>query len=260
LYQKTQEGFTFTPGLAAARRRVFFTNHLIQIRRNKMRYLYVLLIAALLLGTQPAMFAQAGAPSATVLEAPAGLPSSVGSPVIDGERDAAYGDPIASDPLGDMTEPNLDLHNLYLVEDADNYYIGFDAFASNWGMTYGIYIDTDQVDGSGATTDPWGRAVNAVSAHLPEYTLYVWHDGSDTLNDAQLNHWDGAAWNWPTLASFGGEQGYNGANDFLEYRIPKAALGNPAHIAFGPERGLHQPRLGQRHHHPVQLPGLPAHH
>ncbi len=100
--------------------------------------------------------------------------------IIDGIKEAGWGDPLAVDPTGDMSEPNLDLQGLYVVEDADNYYIGFDATASSWGMTYGIYLDTDQVDGSGATSDPWGRAVNAASARLPEHTLYVWHVGSDT--------------------------------------------------------------------------------
>jgi hypothetical protein len=54
--------------------------------------------------------------------------------IIDGVKEAAWGDPLAADPIGDMTEPNLDLQGLYLVEDANNYYIGFDATASTWGI------------------------------------------------------------------------------------------------------------------------------
>jgi glycosidase len=150
---------------------------------------------------------------------------------IDGVKDAAWGSPLAEDPAGDIDEPNLDLQRLYLVQDADNYYIGLDATASNWGMAYGIYIDTDQLEGSGASTDPWGRSVNAVSAHLPEYSLYVWHDGGDFLENAQLNHWGGSAWSYDSLASQGGEQGYGASNDWLEYRLPKAVLGNPSSIA-----------------------------
>ncbi len=151
---------------------------------------------------------------------------------IDGVKEAAWGDPLASDPVGDMSEPNLDLQGLYLVEDADNYYIGFDATASNWGMTYGIYIDTDQVDGSGANSDPWGRAVNAVPAHLPEHSLYVYHEDWDALQDVQLNHWNGTGWSYDSLISQGGEQGYGPDEDWIEYRVPKAALGNPAAIAL----------------------------
>jgi hypothetical protein len=155
-----------------------------------------------------------------------------GAPFIDGERDQVWGDPAAEDPLGDMTEPNLDLYGLYLVEDTDNFYLGFDAFASNWGMTYGIYLDTDLVDGSGANSDPWGRAVNAISAHLPEYALYVWHPDTDVLEAAQLAHWNGGGWDYPTLVSVGGAQAYSPANDWIEYQIPKAALGNPSSIAL----------------------------
>ena len=151
--------------------------------------------------------------------------------VIDGVKEDAWGDPLANDPVLDMTEPNLDLQGLYLQEDADNYYIGFDATASNWGMAYGIYLDTDQVDGSGATSDPWGRAVNAVPAHLPEHTLYVWHP-EDSLDPVQLNHWDGGGWSYDSLVSQGGEQGYGPAENWIEYRIPKAALGDPASIAL----------------------------
>ena len=160
------------------------------------------------------------------------VPAQEGGIVIDGIREAEWGDPLASDPVGDMSEPNLDLQSLYVVEDADNYYIGFDATASDWGMTYGIYLDTNQVDGSGATGDPWGRAVTAISAHLPEYTLYVWHEDWDALQDVQLNHWDGSVWSYDSLISQGGEQGYGPDDDWIEYRGPKAALGNPSTIAL----------------------------
>ncbi len=160
------------------------------------------------------------------------LPPSGGLITIDGVKDAAYGSAVATDPVADMSEPNLDLNNLYIVDDANNYYIGLDAGATNWGMTYGIYIDTNQVDGSGATTDPWGRAVNAVSIRLPEYALYVYHKDDGALESAQLTTWDGTAWQYPTLVSKGGAQGFSAANHFLEYSIPKAALGSPAHIAI----------------------------
>jgi glycosidase len=183
-----------------------------------MRRLFLALIAVvLLLSGMPT----AAAPSA-----------QNGDIVVDGFKEAAWGEPLASDPAGDISEPNLDLQQLYVVEDANNIYVGFDAIASTYGMTYGLYVDTDQADGSGATSDPWGRAVNAVSAHLPEHTLYVWHEETDTLQDAQINHWDGSGWSYDTLASQGGEQAYGPAEDWIEYRVPKTALGNPTGIAL----------------------------
>jgi glycosidase len=186
-------------------------------RQDKTTPLFsVLLVLALLLSGIPVM----AAPQAQAVSIP-----------IDGVKEAAWGEPLASDPVGDMSAPDLDLQGLYVVQDADNYYIGFDATASTWGMTYGIYLDSDQVDGSGAGSDPWGRAVNAVSAHLPEHTLYVWHP-SDALDDVQLNHWDGAGWSYDSLISQGGEQGYGPDNDWIEYRVPKSALGDPASIAL----------------------------
>ncbi len=159
------------------------------------------------------------------------LPPSGGLIQIDGTKDAAYGAAVASDPLADMSEPNLDLHNLYIVNDANNFYIGFDAYATSWGMTYGIYLDTDQTAGSGASTDPWGRNVAAVDGHRPEFALYVWHKDDGTLDGAQLATWDGSAWQYPTLSGKGGARGFSATNHFLEYSIPKTALANPTHIA-----------------------------
>jgi len=131
-----------------------------------------------------------------------------------------------------MTELNLDLQGLYVVEDTDNYYIGIDATASSWGMAYGIHIDTDLVDGSGAASDPWGRAANTVSTHLPKHTLYVWHDGGDWLQDVQLNHWDGSAWSYDSLISQGSGLGFGPDSDWVEYRVPKAPVGDPTPVAL----------------------------
>lgn len=139
--------------------------------------------------------------------------------------------PVATDPLGDMTEPNLDLHRLGIWEDTENFYIAFDAYASTWGMTYGVYIDSDQETGSGATSDPWGRSVDAVADHLPEHTIYVYHNEDDTLGDAQLNHWNGSIWSFDSLVSQGGTQTYDAAGNTIEYKIPKTALGSPTRIA-----------------------------
>lgn len=185
--------------------------------RKQTAYLFSLLtVLALLLGGVP------------VVAAP---PAQDGPIVIDGVKEAAWGDPLASDPAGDMIDPTFDLQGLYVVEDVDNYYIGFDATADGV-MAYGIYIDTDQVDGSGGTSDPWERAIDAVSAHLPEHTLYVRHGEGDLLQDAELNHWDSSGWSNGTLVSQGGEQGYGPAADWIEYRVPKAALGDPPSIAL----------------------------
>src|SRR4051812_2054758 len=144
---------------------------------------------------------------------------------VDGIHEADWGAPVGTDPQGDMHETNLDLSTLYLVDDAANFYIGFDASATTWGMHYGIAIDTDNVSGSGATSNPWGRAVDTVAARRPEYYLNVWHPGNGTIESAQLNHWDGGSWSFPSLTSLGGEQAYREDNHFIEYRIPKAALG-----------------------------------
>ena len=160
------------------------------------------------------------------------LPAQGATIVIDGVKEAGWGDPLACDPVDDMSEPNLDLHCLYVTEDEDNFFIGFDATASTWGMAYGIYLDTDQVSDSGGTSDPWGRAINTISQHLPEHTLYVWHEDTDALQDVQLNHWNGSGWSYDSLISQGGQQAYGPTNDWIEYRVPKTALGSPTILAL----------------------------
>jgi glycosidase len=164
---------------------------------------------------------------------PASVPVARAAPTtitIDGVHEAAWGAPVGVDPQGDMTESNLDLTSLYVTDDVSNYYIGFDALATSWGMHYGIAIDTDGMSGSGATSNPWGRAVDTVPEHRPEYYLNVWHYDDGTLQDAQLNHWNGASWSFPSLVSQGGAQAYSEANHWIEYRVPKSALGGASRL------------------------------
>ncbi len=150
-------------------------------------------------------------------------------PEIDGINDFLPEDIAGIDPTGDMTETNLDLDTLWAVMLESGLYIGWNAYASEWGCTYGIYITDDTTSGVSATTDPWGRRVTA-SFGYPPFAVYMWHTEEDTMQEAQLCTWQTDSWDYPLLRSVGGEQGYNSEQDFAELFIPTEALGNPSAV------------------------------
>ena len=57
-----------------------------------------------------------------------------------------------------------------MTQDNDYWYFGFQARAGA-DMTYGLYLDLDHVDASGANSDPRGVNVAAISAHRPEFAI-----------------------------------------------------------------------------------------
>ncbi|SHK14836.1 hypothetical protein SAMN02745227_01635 [Anaerobranca californiensis DSM 14826] len=102
--------------------------------------------------------------------------------------------------------------------------IGFHAPAGNWGLTYGLYFDVDNISGSGGTFDPWARAIKTVPEHHPEYVIYAWHNEQRQLEPAKIYAWTGENWKEGSLGSYrGAKQEYSAG--FIKYTIPKAALG-----------------------------------
>jgi hypothetical protein len=97
------------------------------------------------------------------------------------------------------------------------------------GYEWFIAIDTDQVPGSGATSDGYGK-VTFSGNYLPEFILYFaggvgWYETSE---------WDtagGGAWNfrgWTDSCSYGGWSGQN----VSEICIPFSHMGDPDSIAI----------------------------
>ena len=150
--------------------------------------------------------------------------------IIDGINDFLPEDLVGTDPVGDISESNLDLDSLWAVHIGDKWYIGFNVHSGlNYGLAFGIYIFTDSISPSGATSDPWNRLVAAgdtLNPFYPKYILYVWHPETDILENAQLCVWDGNSWNYLILNNTGGEQGYT-SGDFLEFSIPDSVLNYP---------------------------------
>jgi len=88
-----------------------------------------------------------------------------------------------------QTDPELKLERLYLSQDENNFYFGFDAPAINKGIAYGIYIDVDNVPGSGGTSDRWGKAVAAENDHLPEIQIYANHKDDDSWSSSSPKYY-----------------------------------------------------------------------
>lgn len=154
-------------------------------------------------------------------------PSAVRQPPeIDGINDFLQTDLVAVDPTGDISERNLDLDSLWGVFVGDALYIGFNAYArAGFSLSYGLYISIDTTRTSGATRDPWNRNVRA-SFGMPEFALYIWHNDSGVLDEAQLCQWNGV-WNYHSLSSIGGAQGHSPENHFIEIMLPDVAIGSP---------------------------------
>ncbi|MEJ5197810.1 MAG: hypothetical protein WHX53_02695 [Anaerolineae bacterium] len=133
---------------------------------------------------------------------------------------------IATDPAGDMTDPTLDLTDLQVVQDRNYWYFGFRPAQGITGTVYGLYLDLDHVDGSGAPTDARGYAVAAIPAHRPEYAVYVLGtSGVFTTSDVLIYRWTGSAWAPPQrLFDINGGLIYT-PTEYLEFRIPNTAIG-----------------------------------
>jgi hypothetical protein len=126
---------------------------------------------------------------------------------------------------------------------AECLYAGTDTLTITWDATYlyigywnknlatgdlFIDIDTNQLNGSGATTDSWGR-VNFANPFRIEYQVAIEGGG----NSMQINHWTGTAWTYVSYGTHGGSsyEGWSGI-PYTEVRIPWANLGSPTGIAL----------------------------
>ncbi len=152
---------------------------------------------------------------------------------VDGVIDAAYGAPLASDPLGDAVNGvNLDLGELYVAEDATNFYFAFTINANigggnNWGK-YAIYVDTTN-NGSGGATDAWGRNVVVNDPHKPEFGMYSWVD-CGTYNSSCTQFWQWGGSSWSQNGAIDEAARLIGSTSVLEWRMAKTKLGSPSQM------------------------------
>lgn len=157
---------------------------------------------------------------------------AVSTPImsVDGLAEPQYGLPLAVDTAGDGNgNAAMDLLNLYVTEDASQYYFAYsintDVSSINWGK-YALYIDTTN-DTNGAPNDAWGRNVVVNDPHKPEFAIYTYLDASPYgPDDTQFFAWNSSsAW-----GSFGGVNEaalVGGSPSVIEWAVEKNLLGNP---------------------------------
>ena len=158
---------------------------------------------------------------------------SVSTPImlVDGVIEPLYGSPLAMDPAGDGNgNAPMDLLNLYVTEDASQYYFAYtinaDVSTTNWGK-YALYIDTTN-DTNGATSDAWGRNVVVNDPHKPEFAIYTYLDSSPYgPEDTQFFSWIGTGAGWGTAGSVNEAALTGGAPSVIEWAVEKNRLGNP---------------------------------
>jgi len=132
-----------------------------------------------------------------------------------------------------QTDPELKLERFYITQDKSYFYFGFDVPAQNKNISYGMYIDVDNVPGSGGTSDKWGKAVTAEYNHLPEIEIYAYHDGNDTWSSSSPKYysWNNSSSDWISASGGmgslpeGGIFSVDSTNRFFEMAIPKDAPG-----------------------------------
>ncbi len=156
-----------------------------------------------------------------------------GTPTVDGTLDAVYGAAEATDGTGaPQGNAVMDLGKLYVCNDATYWYFYFTVNANigttNWGK-YILYIDTNGVAASGATTDAWGRNVGVLDPHKPEYSINGWVDSPPYgANHTQLWVWGGASWSGSGSADAAAIS--TGTTSAIEWKIARSRIGDPSQI------------------------------
>lgn len=132
---------------------------------------------------------------------------------------------IGDDPASDAAI-YYDLTGLSSSQSVTDWYFGFYANVSNTDMTYVLYIDLDNVDGSGATSPPErDYKVWTKTEHQPEYAVIIdVIGGSVNAQNTWLYAWTGDSWGiGRKLADLGGE--LYSTPGYIEIKIPNERIG-----------------------------------
>lgn len=98
-------------------------------------------------------------------------------------------------------------------------------------MLYGVYVDTNHLDGVGATVDPLGKPILAASHFLPDYAIYVTRSANSSTNsivpaDVQIFSWNGSYWSTArTLDAIGGDAWFDAQMSAVQLVLPYTSLG-----------------------------------
>ncbi|MEZ4386882.1 MAG: choice-of-anchor X domain-containing protein [Candidatus Krumholzibacteriia bacterium] len=158
--------------------------------------------------------------AALALVASAALAQTVQTITIDGINDFDPGNLVDADG-GDTEFAEIDLGNIYLTNDANNLYLGYDHSQGGWGtVQLGVAIDVNTT--FGGTTDPWSRKLEwSGAATKPDFIYYINLDS----NWQASYRWNPGPGTWTGVVAGPGALGVPTATAFREYAFSLASLG-----------------------------------
>ncbi len=140
-------------------------------------------------------------------------------------------EPLAYDSDQAQAGSEYQMDSLFVHMDSTTLYLGWWSPAEYIGLHYGIYIDTDNIPGSGGTNDKWRAYTLGSWQHRPDVTIYAYHQETGGFSSSSPkyyswsnNDWVGCSGGDGTLPT-GGEFGYSASNDFIEISVPRTSAG-----------------------------------
>jgi hypothetical protein len=135
---------------------------------------------------------------------------------------------VATDLADAEDSTQYKLTSLYGMQDSNYWYFGFNvALVAPTDMTYGLYLDLDHKDNSGAASDPRGYTISTIAAHRPEYAIYVNRSGGAfSAGNTEVYAWNGVNWdNLGYLIDLGGDLSYDAASGYVEIKVWNTIIG-----------------------------------
>ncbi len=138
--------------------------------------------------------------------------------IIDGINDFLPGNLVEDDGL-DTEFPNIDIGEIYVTNDAVNFYVGMEHDRGAWGtVQLGLAIDVNTADGG--IDDPWGRQLEwSLAANKPDFIFYINLDNNWQASYAWAgDHWEG-------ISEGPGSLGWHTGTGFNELAVMLGSLG-----------------------------------
>jgi hypothetical protein len=92
-------------------------------------------------------------------------------------------------------------------------------------VSYAIYLDVNQLENVGGTTDPLGKGITIDPLYLPEYVIYI-DRTNNSIDLAKLYKWNGTDWGIGplNLIELEGASFYDGASQSIQVSFPYATI------------------------------------
>jgi hypothetical protein len=90
-------------------------------------------------------------------------------------------------------------------------------------VSYGIYLDMNQLENVGGTSDPRGKAIAVDPLYLPEFVIYLDRTGDNILG-AWLYEWQSGSWVGYSLGDLGGNAHYDPGSRAIQLVFPYSMI------------------------------------